>query len=136
MAPEDPDAYVIEGRILIEEEKEKKGMALWAKAIQYSPYADTWNEIGMHSLELGYLNHAKTAFERVIEMDPTFPSINEKLCVLYITMFDKENFIKYNQKCACSFGAKEMEEILAIMERKDHQEMVNYTQRLIKSLKR
>lgn len=136
LAPEDPDAYVIEGRILIEEEKEKKGMALWAKAIQYSPYADTWNEIGMHSLELGYLNHAKTAFERVIEMDPTFPSINEKLCVLYITMFDKENFIKYNQKCACPFGAKEMEEILAIMERKDHQEMVNYTQRLIKSLKR
>ena len=56
-------------------------MALWAKAIQYSPYADTWNEIGMHSLELGYLNHDKTAFERVIEMDPTFPSINEKLCV-------------------------------------------------------
>ena len=48
----------------------------------YPVYADTWNEIGMCSMEIGQLNYAKLAFEHVKELEPDFEGINEKLTSL------------------------------------------------------
>ena len=62
LSPEEPESLLIEGRIYIEEGDYDKGIKQWAKALNCSPTADTWNEIGMHSMEIGYLDYAKISF--------------------------------------------------------------------------
>ena len=99
-----------------------------------APYADTWNEIGMHSLEIGYLDYAKVAFERVCELEPEFEGINERLTILYMTLHDKENFIKYNQKCVRPFDLKELKKMQALMESDNQEELATYMQDIIKAL--
>ena len=69
LAPEEIDPYLIEGRIYMEEGEYEKGVKRWAKALEYAPYADTWHEIGMCSMEIGQLSYAKLAFEHVKEME-------------------------------------------------------------------
>ena len=134
LSPEDPESLLIEGRIYIEEGDYDKGIKQWAKALNCSPTADTWNEIGMHSMEIGYLDYAKIAFERVCELEPDFDGINEKLTVLYMTLHDKENFIKYNQKCPRPFDLKELEKMQMLMESEDREDLAAYMQNIIKAL--
>jgi len=134
LEPKDPEAYLIEGRMYVEEGDYEKGIKQWAKALNCAPSADTWNEIGMHSMEIGYLDYAKIAFERVCELEPEFEGINEKLTVLYMTLHDKENFIKYNQKCTRPFDLKELEKMQAMMENEDREDLAVYMQNIIKAL--
>lgn len=47
------------------------------QSLRVCPYADTWHEIGMCSMEIGQLSYAKLAFEHVKEMEPDFEGINE-----------------------------------------------------------
>lgn len=136
IAPQDPEAYLVEGRIYIEEGNCDRGIEKWAKALKHAPYPDTWNEIGTHSLEIGYLDYAKIAFERVQELDPDFQGINERLAILYMTLLDKENFYKYNQKCARPFDVKELEQLRTLMESNDKQELANYVQEIIRTLQK
>ena len=131
LEPKDPEAYLIEGRMYVEEGDYEKGIKQWAKALNCAPSADTWNEIGMHSMEIGYLDYAKIAFERVCELEPEFEGINEKLTVLYMTLHDKENFIKYNQKCTRPFDLKELEKMQAMMENEDREDLAVYMQNII-----
>lgn len=134
LAPEDPESYLIEGRIYIEENEYEKGIKTWAKALKCAPCAETWNEIGMHSMEIGYMDYAKVAFERVCELEPDFEGINEKLTVLYMTLHDKENFMKYNQKCVHPFDLKELEKVQAVLESENRDDLAIYMQNIIKAL--
>lgn len=88
--PKDIDPYLVEGRIYMEEEEYEKGIKQWAKALEYAPYAETWHEIGLCSMEIGQLSYAKLAFERVKEMEPDYEGINEKLVSIYMLLKDKE----------------------------------------------
>jgi len=134
LAPEDPESHLIEGRIYIEEGEYEKGIKAWAKALNCSPSADTWYEIGMHSLEIGYLDYAKVALERVYELEPDFEGINERLVLLYMTLHDKENFMKHNQKCARPFDLKELEKIQTMLESENREDLATYMQNIIKAL--
>ena len=134
LEPKDPEAYLIEGRMYVEEGDYEKGIKQWAKALNCAPSADTWNEIGMHSMEIGYLDYAIIAFERVCELEPEFEGINEKLTVLYMTLHDKETFIKYNQKCTRPYDLKELEKMQAMMENEDREDLAVYMQDIIKAL--
>lgn len=134
LAPEDPEPYLLEGRIYIDEGNYDKGIKAWAQALNYSPCADTWNEIGMHSMEIGYLDYAKLAFERVCELEPDFQGINEKLTILYMTLHDKENFLKYNEKCSRPFNLKELEKLQKALKSEDQQDLASYMQKIIKAL--
>lgn len=133
LEPKGPEAYLIEGRIYVEEGDFDKGIKQWTKALKCAPYAETWNEIGMHSLEAGFLDYAKVALERVCELEPNFEGINEKLTILYMTLHDKENFIKYNQKCVRPFDVKELEKMQELME-SDNQDLATYMQNIINAL--
>ncbi len=134
LAPNVPDSYLVEGRIYLEEGNYDKGIEQWAKALNCAPYADTWHEIGIHSMEIGYLDYARLAFERVCEMEPDFEGINERLTILYMTMYDKENFLKYNQKCARPFGLKELENLMRILENEKWEDLITYMQNIIRAL--
>ena len=63
-------------------------------ALECAPCADTWNEIGMSSMETGHIQYAQTAFEQVKKLEPDFENINEKLTALYLLLDDMENFLK------------------------------------------
>lgn len=123
LAPDEVDPYLIEGRIYMEEDQPEKGTKKWAIALQNAPYADTWHEIGMYSMELGQLSYAKLAFERVKEMEPDFKGINEKLASLYMVMRDKENFMKYNQLCETPFDLEELDKLQQMLEDEDQKDL-------------
>ena len=96
------------------------------KAHQYckkAPYADTWHEIGMCSMEIGQLSYAKLAFEHVKEMEPDFEGINERLTSLYMLLKDKENFMKYNQLCEHPFRLEELDRLQQILQEDNQEEL-------------
>ena len=114
--PEDPDAYLMEGRAYMENEEYEKGVKQWAKALKISPTADIWNEIGMYSMEMGEIDYAKMAFEHVKQLEPDFERINEKLTALYLLLKDKENFQKYNQLCTVPIDQEVLKELEELMD--------------------
>ena len=93
-------------------------------ALECAPCADTWNEIGMSSMETGHIQYAQTAFEQVKKLEPDFENINEKLTALYLLLDDMENFLKYNQLCAHPFQAKDLENMLDLLYCKNRDEMI------------
>lgn len=135
LSPEDPGSYLIEGRIYIEEGDFEKGLEQWTKAINYSPNADTWHEMGMHSMEIGQLDYAKMAFEQVRKLNPKFESINEKLTIVYLALHDKKNFLKYNKKCIHPINMEELEMMQQVLTDENHEELASYIQKMLKTLK-
>lgn len=133
--PEDVDSYLIEGRIYMEEGDYDKGVKKWAKALQYAPEADTWNEIGMSSLEMGQLSYARLAFENVKEMEPDFGGINERLTSLYMLLRDKENYQKYNELCAHPFKLEELKNLQKMLEDNDQVDLAKVLKSIFESLK-
>lgn len=114
--PADINTYLIEGRIYMEEGKYKKGTKKWDEAIKYAPYAETWYEIGQHSMEVNQFNYAKLAFEQVKQMNPDFEDINEKLAGLYVVLKDKENFMKYNSLCKHPLDWEKVEQLKQLLQ--------------------
>ncbi len=135
LSPEEPDSHLIEGRIYMEEGQYEKGIKAWEKALKCSPVADTWNEIGMHSMEIGHLDYAKLAFEQVSKLEPTFEGINEKLTVTYFSLHDKENFMKYNQKCVNPLKMDDLEQMKNALKNENREELAEYIQNILKALK-
>jgi tetratricopeptide (TPR) repeat protein len=135
LAPEDIDAYLVEGRIYIEEGDFEKGIKQWGLALRYAPYADTWHEIGELSMEMGEMSYAKLAFERVKEMEPDFEGINEKLASLYMILKDKDNFMKYNQLCENPFNLDELEKIQQLLENDNQQDLAQVMKSIFDALK-
>lgn len=134
LAPGDPESHLIEGRIYVEEGDYAKGMKQWAEALKCSPSLETWNEIGIHSMEIGYMDYAKIAFEHVAELNPDFDGINERLTVIYMALYDKTNFLKYNQKCANPFDLKELEKVQVLLQEENQDDLALFMQKMIKSL--
>lgn len=92
-------------------------------ALECAPCADTWNEIGMSSMETGHIQYAQTAFEQVKKLEPDFENINEKLTafICYSTTWRTS---KYNQLCAHPFQAKDLENMLDLLDCKNRDEMI------------
>ncbi len=133
--PDEVDPHLVEGRIYMEEGEYEKGVKQWARALESAPYADTWHEIGLCSMEIGQLSYAKLAFERVKEMEPDFDGINEKLTSLYMLLKDKENFIKYNQLCEHPFDLGELERIQQTLEEENQEDLAKAMKSIFESLK-
>ena len=132
--PEDVDSYLIEGRMYMEDGDFDKAVKKWALALERAPYADTWNEIGIYSMELGQLNHARMAFEHVRELEPDFENINEKLASLYLLLKDKENFQKYNQLCKRPFQLEDLKKIEEMLESEDKEKLAQAMKNILNAL--
>ena len=132
--PEDVDSYLIEGRMYMEDGDFDKAVKKWALALERAPYADTWNEIGIYSMEFGQLNHARMAFEHVKELEPDFENINEKLASLYLLLKDKENFQKYNQLCKRPFQLEDLKKIEEMLESEDKEELAQAMKNILNAL--
>lgn len=107
----------------MEEGEYEKGVKRCTKALEYAPYADTWHEIGMCSMEIGQLSYAKLVAEHVKEMEPDFEGINERLTSLYMLLKDKENFMKYNQLCEHPFRLEELDRLQQILQEDNQEEL-------------
>lgn len=131
--PKDIDAHLIEGRIYMEEGNREKAFQRWSMALLYSPYADTWYDIGENCLEIGDWESAKMAFEHVKEMEPDFEGINERLSAVYLMLMDMKNFQKYNQLCENPINKKDAEDIQRLLVEKDEEELNKIFKRLMNS---
>lgn len=136
LASNDPESHLVEGRMYIEEGDYGKGVKQWAEALKCSPCVETWNEIGVISMEIGFLDYAKIALEQVAEMDPDFEGVNERLTIIYMTLRDKKNFHKYNKKCAQPLSLKEMERIQALLQKEgQEEELSGFMQKILMALR-
>lgn len=133
ISPTEEYAYLMEGRFYMEEGLFEQGIKLWKKAVKYAPYAETWNSIASYSLEIGLLENAVKAFERVKELDPDFANINEKLTLLYLILEDEDNFQKCNQLCMRPLKPEEVEQIRKLMENKDHKDFIKIIQQFFET---
>ena len=133
--PENPEPFLIEGRVYLEERNKEKAFNCWEKALRIAPLPDTWHEIGMHSLEMGAYDSAKHAFEKVCQLDPDYEGIYERLTILYMMLQDKKNFKKYNQKCSRPFNLSELEKLMKELNKNDQQDLASCMQKIIKALK-
>lgn len=131
LGPDDFDAYLLEGRAYMENGEYEKGVKRWAKALEISPTAETWNEIGMYGMEMGQLDYAKMAFERVKELDPDFERINEKLAAIYLLFKDKENFRKYNRLCKVPIDMEMLKELEELLNSDDSSELMKMLRSII-----
>lgn len=115
--------YLIEGRIYFEEGDFKKGILRWGFALNCDPSPETWSEIGMNSMELNLLSYAKTAFERIKQLDPNFENLNERLTVLYLLLKDKPKFMEYNQRCHHPFSQEEADRLYQLTVEEKQEEL-------------
>lgn len=134
LAPEEIDTYLIEGRIYMEEGEYEEGVKKWSKALEYAPYPETWHEIGLYSMEIGQLDYAKLAFERVKKMDPDFPGIYEKLSSIYMLLKDKENFMKYNQLCEHPFELEDLDRLQKMLEESNQKDLATVMKNIFNAL--
>lgn len=132
--PKDPDTYLLEGRMWIEERQLEKSLQCWKKALKYAPYSITWNEIGMTCVENLYFEEAKNAFEEVKKMEPDFYQINERLATTYLLLRDKENFQKYNQLCEHPLTIDNLIELQSLLNGEDKEELSQALKNILNAL--
>lgn len=133
--PEDADVHLLEGRMWLEERRYDKSFLCWKKALQYAPYALTWNEIGMACIENLYFEEGKEAFEKAKEMEPDFFQINEKLATTYLLLRDKKNFLKYNQLCEHPLTIDNLLEIQKLLSQEDKESFDQAIKNLLNALR-
>lgn len=132
--PDDTFAYIFEGRIHMEEGNVKQAMEMWTKALRIEPYADTWNEIGEHCMEIGEVGFAKYAFEKVKQMKPGYEGINEMLAALYLMLGDKKSFARFNKLCKHPIGKKELQKVKEILDNPNNNDLLTVVKQIYDSL--
>ena len=132
--PEDPETYLIEGKMYLEEKNYDKCERCWAMALQYAPTAYTWHEIGMACLEQGGLEQGRKAFENVKQINPDFHEINEKLATVCLLLKDKENFQKYNQLCKHPITMDDLQRVQEFLKKENQEGMLQAMRNILKAL--
>lgn len=135
IALKDPCSYLIEGRLYVEEGDYQRGFEQWERAAKYSPTAETWHEIGMHSMEVRQVNYAKKAFEKVRKLNPEFEGINEKLTIVYLALHDLTNFMKYNEKCSHPIDMEKVRRLQDDPAEESQEELAQYIDKMLKELR-
>ena len=132
--PEDPETYLIEGKMYLEEKNYDKCERCWAMALQLAPTAYTWHEIGMACLEQGGLEQGRKAFENVKQINPDFHEINEKLATVCLLLKDKENFQKYNQLCKHPITMDDLQRVQEFLKKENQEGMLQAMRNILKAL--
>lgn len=132
--PEDPETYLIEGKMYLEEKNYGKCERCWAMALQLAPTAYTWHEIGMACLEQGGLEQGRKAFENVRQLNPDFYEINEKLATVCLLLKDKENFQKYNQLCKHPITMDDLQRVQEFLKKENQEGMLQAMRNILKAL--
>lgn len=94
--PKNPNVFLTEGKIYMNEGLEEKGIKSFDKALDLDPSVDMWYMIGMSYTEANMLYQAKLCFEEAYFIDPDYSDTMEKLCILCIMNNEIDDFFKYN----------------------------------------
>lgn len=95
--PKDPEPYLLEGRIYMDENNFDKARGEWGMALRYSPEAETWYQIGTYSIDYNMIENARFCFEQALKLNPDMDGINEQLASVCLILKDHKGFYKYNQ---------------------------------------
>ena len=132
--PEDSDAYLMEGKMYLEEKNYDKCERCWEMALHYSPTAYTWYEIGMACLEHGGLEQGRKAFEHVKEIEPDYYDIKEKLATVCLLLKDKENFQKYNQLYKRPITMEDLERVQDFLKKENQENLLQAMKNILNAL--
>ena len=130
----DVETYLLEGRMYLEEKNFDKCERCFKEALDLSPTAYTWHEIGMACLDQGGLEQARIAFEHVWEMEPEHYDINEKLATIYLLKKDKENFQKYNALCKHPITMEELQRIQGFLKKENETDLLQAMRNILRTL--
>lgn len=132
--PTYPDAYIIYGCLLIEDKQYSEGKLQWEKADNLSPTTTTWWQIGTYAQEYGMLDMALLYFEKVVNQNPEFPSINEQLAIIYLFLQNEEKFLEYNQRAEQPLTIDYLNTVQKIVRENNQNELADSIQRIIDHL--
>ena len=129
-----PSLYAHAGLCLYKLGKKRKANQYFKKSHEIDPEDVDPYLIGIYCMELGQLSYARLAFEHVLDLDPHFENINEKLASLSMLLKDKENFLKYNQLCKHPFQQEDLEKLKELLESEDKEELVKAMRNILNAL--
>lgn len=132
--PEDAEAYLMEGKMYLDEHDFNRCQQCWKKALLYAPNINTWHEIGTTCLEHGKIEQARIAFEKAKSLNPDFYDINEKLAIVYLLLKDKENFQKYNRQCKNPITMADLQRIQEMLKEEDKESLLQEMKKLLNGL--
>ncbi len=135
LTPDLVDCYTIGGRICLGENNPSKAINYFKKALQLSPYADTWFEIGNYLLEAGELQEVAFIYENIKKLEPDFDRIDERLALIYLLLEDWPNFETHNRLCRNPISEEEQQYITDFMARTDGQGLPALIKDIINKLK-
>lgn len=113
--PKDPEPYLLEGRIYMDENNFEKARGEWEKALHHAPEAETWYQIGTYSIDYNMVENARFCFEQALKMNPNMEGINEQLASVCLILKDHKGFYKYNQLSNTPLNFQTMYEDLSEM---------------------
>ena len=129
--PEDPNIYLTEGKIYMTEDKFELGKEAWGKAVQYSPEAETWFQIGAYSMDLMMVENAKFCFEQAYQRYPEMNELAENLAIVCLMLEDVAAFTKYNKEAKHPITLEVIEELQAYVK---NPEAIKALQNIIREL--
>ena len=128
------NAYILKGRILIEQDHQEEGLAEWKKSIKISSDATTWSQIGMASLETGNTEIAIKTLEHAYELEPELEGVCENLAFAYLMQKDVENFVKFNSLSRRPINLEDLSQIGSESNIAGFGDFSGYIEEVIKSI--
>lgn len=113
--PEDSEPYLLEGRIYMDEDNFESAREEWEMALRCAPEAETWYQIGTHSIDYNMIENARFCFEQALKMNPDMEGLNEQLASVCLILKDHKGFYKYNQLSNTPLDFQAMYEGLSAM---------------------
>lgn len=115
ITPNEPEPYLLEGRIYMDEDDFDNSRTQWGIALQHAPDAETWYQIGSYSVEYNMIENARFCFEQARKLDPEMQGINEQLASVCLILKDHKGFYKYNRLSSSPLNFQAMYDTLAAM---------------------
>lgn len=115
MAPNNNEAYYIQGRIYLIKGEEKRAIKEWKAAFDNDPVAETWFEVGNIHMALFFFEEARTYYRKAWKLNPELLLLNEQLAKVYLLTGDDKNFRKFNRLSKRPISPEEMDHALSLL---------------------
>lgn len=96
-SPDNAIIYIYSGQFFLREGDYDKAIANFDKAVEVSPTADTWYQIGVNAMESNYYELAKEAFQNVEELNPDYEGLEENMQFILGKLVN-EDYLLVNRK--------------------------------------
>jgi len=115
-------AYIIQGRLYLQQADEKKAVDTWKKALKIEPFDTTWERIASHCLSLQRFDYVEVCYECVKQIRPDDKYVDLVLAIVNLVMGNEKKFEHYNNICEHPLSDQKVNEYKRML-KTDNKEM-------------